>query len=185
MRTLLDRLYAWTLRIAALCLIAVAVLIAVQLIGRIFDLMLKLAGRPAYGFMVASLAEMAGYLLAAATFLALASTLKRGAHIRVTMLLSALGPRGRRLLELWAFAASAAFVAFATWSVVRLAFDSLRFDEISYGLVAIPLAIPQIAMAIGLFALLVALVDEFFLVWNNGRSSFSAGEDAIALGKEG
>ncbi len=53
--------------------------------------------------MIASLAEMAGYLLAATSFLALAATLKRGAHIRVTMLLGALPPRARFLFELWAF----------------------------------------------------------------------------------
>ncbi len=49
-----------------------------------------------YGWQILSLAEIAGYLLAAASFLALAPTLKAGAHIRVTMLLSAFGEAKRR-----------------------------------------------------------------------------------------
>jgi TRAP-type C4-dicarboxylate transport system permease small subunit len=135
--------------------------------------------------MVASLAEIAGYLLAAATFLALAGTLKRGAHIRVTLLLGALPGRARYGLELWALAAGAALVAFMTWSVVRLAYDSIRFNEISYGLIPVPLAIPQMVMAVGLAALLVALIDELLLTWRDGRPSFRTGEDALTGMKEG
>ena len=37
-----------------------------------------------------------GYLLAAASFLALGGTLKAGAHIRVTLVLAALSERARR-----------------------------------------------------------------------------------------
>ena len=44
----------------------------------------------------------AGYCMAAAGFLALAHTLKRGEHIRVTLILEHLGPSAQRALELWA-----------------------------------------------------------------------------------
>ena len=178
MRSILDRFYALTLWLAAACLIAIAGLVGAQVVGRVADLLLKLSGQPPYGFMIASLAEMAGYLLAATSFLALAGTLKRGAHIRVTMLLGALSERVRFLLELWALAASSGFVLFATTSVARLAYDSIRFKEVSYGLIPIPLAIPQAAMAIGLLALLIALLDELVLVWRRGRPSFRTAEDA-------
>jgi TRAP-type C4-dicarboxylate transport system permease small subunit len=185
MRLLLDRLYALTLWLAAACVVSIAALVGLQVAGRAFDLLLGLIGRPPYGFMVASLAEIAGYLLAAATFLALAGTLKRGAHIRVTLLLGALPGRARYGLELWALAAGAALVAFMTWSVIRLAYDSIRFNEVSYGLIPVPLAIPQIVMAIGLAALLIALLDELALTWRTGRPSFRAGEEALTGLKEG
>jgi TRAP-type C4-dicarboxylate transport system permease small subunit len=185
MRLLLERLYALTLWLAAACVVAIAALVGLQVGGRIFDLLLKLAGQPPYGFLVQSLAEIAGYLLAAATFLALAGTLKRGAHIRVTMLLGALPARARARFELWALAAGVALVGFMTWSVIRLAYDSLRFKEVSYGLIPVPLAIPQIVMAIGLAALLIALLDELLLTWRSGRPSFRAGEDALTGVKEG
>jgi len=185
MRSLLDRFYALTLWLAAACVVAIAVLVGLQVAGRIADLLLKLSGRPPYGFMVASLAEIAGYLLATATFLALAGTLKRGAHIRVTMLLGTVPERARYVLEVWALAAGAALVAFMTLSVVQLAYDSIRFREVSYGLIPVPLAIPQIAMAVGLAALLIALLDELALTWRTGRPSFRAGEEALTGVKEG
>jgi TRAP-type C4-dicarboxylate transport system permease small subunit len=184
MRHFLDRFYALTLRLSAGCLLAIALLVGLQVIGRVADLLLKLAGQPPYGFMVASLAEMAGYLLAAATFLALAATLKRGAHIRVTMVLGALSARTRFVIELWALAASSGFALFAAASVARLAYDSIRFNEVSYGLIPIPLAIPQIAMAIGLLALLIALLDEIMEVWRTGRPSFRKAEDAATAATE-
>jgi hypothetical protein len=62
----------------------------------------------------------AGYLMAAAGFLALAHTLKRGEHIRVTLLLSALQGRARRALELWALAAAGALAALFAYYSVRL-----------------------------------------------------------------
>jgi TRAP-type C4-dicarboxylate transport system permease small subunit len=184
MRSFLDRFYALTLWLAAACLLAIGVLVGIQVIGRIADLLLKLSGRPPYGFMVASLAEMAGYLLAATSFLALAATLKRGAHIRVTMLLEAMPPRPRFLFELWALVVGSAFAAFMTWSLARLVWDSIRFKEVSYGLLPIPLAIPQAAMAIGLLALLVALLDELAIIWRTGRPSFRTAEDTFTSAKE-
>lgn len=184
MRTFLDRFYAVTLYLAAVCLVIIAVLVGAQVIGRIFDTALKLFGYRPYGFLVASLAEIAGYLLAAASFLALAGTLKRGAHIRVTMLLGALSVRVRFLFELWALAAGSIFVAYMTWSVAQLVYDSIRFKEVSYGLLPIPLALPQAAMALGLLALLVALLDELLITWRSGRPSFRAGEDTFSAAEE-
>jgi TRAP-type C4-dicarboxylate transport system permease small subunit len=181
MRTLLDRFYALTLWLAAACLVAIATLVGAQVLGRIFDGLLKLFGYPPYGFLVASLAEIAGYLLAAASFLALAGTLKRGAHIRVTVLLGNLSERARFLFELWALAVGTAFVTFICTNLATLAYDSYRFKEVSYGLLPVPLAIPQAVMALGALALLIAFVDELIVTWRTGRPSFRGEEDS-ALG---
>ena len=69
--------------------------------------------------------------------------------------------------------------------MARLVWDSIRFNEVSYGLLPIPLAIPQAAMAIGLLALLVALFDELVIIWRTGRPSFRSAEDAATGMKEG
>jgi len=53
------------------------------------------------------------------------------------------------------------------------------------GVVRVPLAYPQAAMALGAAILTVALIDEFVVVLRRGRPSFRAAEDAITLGKEG
>ena len=90
MRRFLDTLYRATLWLSALCLAAIALLVGAQLAGRILDGTLALLHLPRTDFVILSLDEICGYLLAAASFMALAGTLKAGVHIRVTMLLGAL-----------------------------------------------------------------------------------------------
>lgn len=184
MRAFLDRLYALMLHLAAACLVLIAVLVGAQVAGRIFDGLLKLFGYPPYGFLVASLAEIAGYLLAAASFLALAGTLKRGAHIRVTVLLGNVPEGVRRWLELWVLAVGTMFVAYISLSLVSLVYDSYRFKEVSYGLIPVPLAIPQAVMAAGSVVLLAALADELLLTLRTGRPSFRSSEDSVLGNKE-
>ena len=124
-------------------------------------------------------------MLAGASFLALAGTLKAGAHIRVTMLLGLLGERARRFAEIWAFGAAAAVAGYMTWHLANFVYVSLRFHEVSAGVVRVPLAYPQAAMAAGAAILTVALIDELITVLTRGRPSFRAAEDSITLGKEG
>jgi TRAP-type mannitol/chloroaromatic compound transport system permease small subunit len=185
MRATLDRLYLVSGWLAALCLVVIAAMVGVQLLGRIADAIMRLAGSRPYGLLVEGLAEIAGYLLAASSLLALANTLKAGAHIRVTMLLSALGTRARWLFELGAFATAFVFSAYMAWRVGALALDSWRFNEVSHGLVPLPLAYPQAAMMVGLIVFSIALLDELLTVAMRGGPSFATAEDAVTLGKEG
>jgi TRAP-type C4-dicarboxylate transport system permease small subunit len=185
MRAALDRLYLVSGWLAALCLVAIALMVGAQLVGRIADGVMRLAGFQPYGFIVEGLAEIAGYLLAITSLLALAPALKAGAHIRVSMLLLALGTRARWLFEVGAFAAALAFTAYMTWRMALLAVDSWRFNEVSHGLVPLQLAYPQAAMFAGLLIFAIALFDELIMVAAEGRPSFAAAEEAITLGKEG
>ena len=140
---------------------------------------------PRTDFVILSLAEICGYLLAAASFLALAGTLKAGAHIRVTMVLGFMSERMRRFAEVWAFGFAAAAAGYMTWQFANFAYVSLRFHEVSTGVVRVPLAYPQAVMALGAAILTVALIDELIIVLMRGRPSFRAAEEAITLGKEG
>ena len=114
MRRALDTLYRAALWASALCLVAIALLVGLQLAGRLLDGALALLHLPRTDFVILSLNEICGYLLAAASFLALAGTLKAGAHIRVTMVLAALSERTRYFVELWAFGFAAACAAYMT-----------------------------------------------------------------------
>ena len=93
MRRILDNLYRATLWASALCLVAIALMVGVQLAGRLLDGALALLHLPRTDFVILSLNEICGYLLAGASFLALAGTLKAGAHIRVTMVLGMFSER--------------------------------------------------------------------------------------------
>jgi TRAP-type C4-dicarboxylate transport system permease small subunit len=161
-RKLLDGLYDGAAWLAALFMIALLIAVLLSIGGREFHFHVK--GTDAY----------AGYFMAAAGFLALAHTLKRGEHIRVTLLLSALPAGWRRALELWALACSsvlAAVLAFYAW---RLVWQSRAFNDISTGNDATPLWIPQLGMAVGTLILFIAFVDEFVLELRGRRVAGAA-----------
>jgi TRAP-type C4-dicarboxylate transport system permease small subunit len=151
MRRFLDGLYQ-----------AAAVLAAVCLIGLLITVVLSIAGRQ-FNFHVRGTDAYAGYLMAASGFLALAHTLKRGEHIRVTLLLGLLRGRARHWVEVWALAAATLLAGlFAVYSV-RLAWLSHELNDISTSADAAPLWIPQLPMAAGTIVLLIAFADELVL----------------------
>jgi TRAP-type C4-dicarboxylate transport system permease small subunit len=164
-RRLLDGLYDGAAALAAVFMVLLLVMVMLSILGR--QLHFNVPGVDAY----------AGYMMAAAGFLALAHTLKRGEHIRVTLLIGALKGRARRALELWAlFAGSALALLFAGYSV-RLAWQSHKFHDISTANDATPLWIPQLAMALGTGILAIAMLDEFWLELRGRRRDTSAADE--------
>jgi TRAP-type C4-dicarboxylate transport system permease small subunit len=147
----LDALYDGAAALAAMCMVGLLVMVLLSVAGR--QLHFNVPGTDAY----------AGYLMAAAGFLALAHTLKRGEHIRVTLLLSALQGRAKHAMEIWALAAAAALALLSAYYSARLAWQSHAFNDISTGNDATPLWIPQLAMAVGTAILAIAFVDELVL----------------------
>ena len=148
LRSGLDFLYKAAGVMAALCLIAILVLIVIQMLarwtGEVFP------GAPNY----------AGYAMAAASFLAFANALNRGAHIRVSILLNAVGPKTRRILEIWCFAIGTAVMWYFVYYAERFVYWSWKFNDISQGQDRTPLWIPQSAMLAGAAVLAIALTDN-------------------------
>lgn len=153
MRKALDFLYNGAAALAALFMVGLLVMVLLSVAGR--QLHFNVPGTDAY----------AGYLMAGAGFLALAHTLKRGEHIRVTLILSSVGPAARRWLERWAMGASAVLAMLFAFYSVRLVVNSHAFNDISTGNDATALWIPQLAMAVGTVILAIATIDEFVLEW--------------------
>jgi len=89
MRATLDLLYKSCGVLAAISLSGIAVLILAQIIGRFF------------GVLVPSANEIAGFLMAASSFLALAYVFRAGSHIRVTMLLLRKAHLGEVSVTVW------------------------------------------------------------------------------------
>ncbi len=162
MRRSLDALYRVSGGLAALCLVAIAALVALQVVARLLDAALGALGIPPTGFVVPSLAEVSGFLLAGATFLALADTLAWNVHIRVDLLTSRLPDALRRLLDAGVALLAAGLAGFAAYACAALAYKSFSYGDVSYGIVAVPLALPQSTLAVGLGILAVALVDRAF-----------------------
>ena len=137
-------------------------LAAAAMIGLLAMVLLSIAGRQLH-FHVPGTDAYAGYLMAAAGFLALAHTFKRGEHIRVTLVIARLGGGWRRGFEIWSLAAGGALAGLAAFYSVRLSWQSHSFHDISTGSDATPLWIPQLAMAAGSVILFVAFIDELVL----------------------
>ena len=156
-RAALDALYDGAAWIAALFLIGTLAMVVVGIAGRLLHF--HVPGPDAY----------AGYFMAGSAFLALAHTLKRGEHIRVTLLIGKAGADARRAFELWSLAVATLLATlFAVFSV-RLAYQSWLFNDVSTASDATPLWIPQLAMAAGTLVLAIAFVDELALEWRGAR----------------
>ena len=164
MRKALDALYDSAAALAALFMVGLLAMVLLSILGR--QLHFHLPGTDAY----------AGYLMAAAGFLALAHTLKRGEHIRVTLVLSALKGRWKRGLEIWAFGFATALASMFAFYSCRLAWQSHTFHDISTSNDATPLWIPQIAMAVGTVILAIAFLDELVLEISGKRVERSSDE---------
>jgi TRAP-type C4-dicarboxylate transport system permease small subunit len=172
MRKALNALYQASTVLAACCLVAIASLVVLQVAGRLLDGVRKLAGLEPLGLLVPSLAEIAGFLLVGASFLALAGTFRNADHIRVSILLQAVPPAAVRLLNIWAVAVAFALAAYFTWHAGGLAFDSYSYNEVSFGIIPIPLVYPQAVMTLGLFVFSLALFDDLVVLLTGSAASF-------------
>jgi TRAP-type C4-dicarboxylate transport system permease small subunit len=151
MRKLLDSIYLGAAWLAALCMVGVLAMVLTSVLGRLLHF--HVPGTDAY----------AGYAMAGAGFMALAHTLKKGEHIRVTLIIGRLTGGARKGMEVWALSVGvllAALFAFYAW---RLAWQSHEFHDISTSSDATPLWIPQILMAVGTTVLWLALLDDWVL----------------------
>jgi len=151
MRKILDFLYDGSAWLAALAMIGVLLTVLTSIVSR------------ELGFNVPGLDAYAGYCMAAAGFLALAHTLKRDEHIRVTLLVGRLKGKAGKGLRMWALSAAVLLAALFAYYSVRLAWQSHVLNDVSTGNDASPLWIPQLTMAIGTVVLLLAFIDEWVL----------------------
>ena len=150
-RKLLDGLYDAAAWVAAVFMVGTLVSVLAGIVDRYLALCIR--GTVMY----------AGYCMAGAGFLALAHTLKRGEHIRVTLILQKLKGVAKHRLEICALFAATLLAALFAFYSIKLSYQSWSFHDISTGNDATPLWIPQISMAVGTVVLLIAFIDELVL----------------------
>lgn len=165
MRKWLDRLYQASAVLAGLSMIGVLAMVSLTIASRFF------------GFSAAGSDAYAGYATAGAGFLALAATLKKGEHIRVTLLLGSLKGGAHKALELLALAIATLLSGFLAFYSAHLLWQSWEINDISVGIDATPMWIPQLFMALGTIVFFVAFCDELVLELQ-GRRVAPSQEDA-------
>jgi TRAP-type C4-dicarboxylate transport system permease small subunit len=153
MGSLLQGLVAVTAVLGAISFVAVEAMVLYQLGGQFLPYIPRAAD------------EFAGYFMGASAFLALAHTFVAGEHIRVTLVLDRVNSQTRRVLERIAVLVAVALSAYLAWHVCKLAWQSWQLDERSSGLIALPMWIPQAAMALGAVAFFLAVAERAWRVW--------------------
>jgi TRAP-type C4-dicarboxylate transport system permease small subunit len=162
----LDRLYAASGALAALCLVGIFVVMLAQSFGREAGILFRGAD------------DIVAWLCAATAFLALGHTFRHGELVRVGLWLHRLGSRGRRIAELFALGLTCAFLAYMLWAVVRFVYDSWQFKEVAQGLIKVPIWIPQLCFVVGLVIFFVAVADELVAVLKKEKPSYQRAEEA-------
>lgn len=181
MRKLLDRVYATSCWLGAGSIAFICLLVVCQVLLNLVDRLSTLLTGSAIGLTIPSYADFTGFLLAAASFLSLAYTLREGAHIRVVLVVSRLPRKMHRLMEIWCIAFGLAISLYFAWYTVKLTYESFRYNDLSAGMIAVPIWIPQTAMLLGLVVLSVALVDELIAVCRGNTPSYAGkGERLLA-----
>src|SRR5262245_15318796 len=165
MRRALDRLYAGSGALAAVCVFLICALMLAQAFAR------------GMGGQIRGTDDIVSWLRAAASFLALGHTFRHGELVRVGLWLDRLGPRGRRVMEIFALSLAGLFVGYMLWSVASFVYDSWKFKEVAQGLIKVPIWIPQLTFLLGVAILFVAILDELQVVLANRKPAYQLAEE--------
>jgi TRAP-type C4-dicarboxylate transport system permease small subunit len=172
LRRFLDRLYAASGALAAVCLASIAVVMLAQAAGR------------ELGFLVRGADDIVAWLCAASAFLALGHTFRRGELVRVGLVIDLMPPRLRRAVAIAALAIALAFVGYMLYAVLRFVYESWKFHEVAQGLIQIPIWIPQMSFVAGALIFFVAVLDEFVVLVRGGKPAYQAAEEDRIVRKD-
>jgi TRAP-type C4-dicarboxylate transport system permease small subunit len=166
LRRFLDRLYAASGALAAVCLALIAVAMLLQ------------AGMRELGFLFRGADDIVAWLCAASAFLALGYTFRHGELVRVGLLIERLPAGVRRPTELATLALALLIVGYILYAAARFVYESWQFEEVAQGLIQIPIWIPQMGFVAGALVFFLAVLDELVVLARGGRPAYQAAEDA-------
>jgi TRAP-type C4-dicarboxylate transport system permease small subunit len=172
LRRFLDRLYAASGALAAVCLAGIAAVMLLQ------------AGMRTAGWLFRGADDIVAWLCAGSAFFALGFTFRHGDLVRVSLLIDRLPQRARHAAEITCLAAALIVVAYISWASALFVFYSWRSDELAQGLIQIPIWIPQMSLVLGALVLTVAVLDELIAVVRGGQPSYRTAEEARRAAKD-
>jgi TRAP-type C4-dicarboxylate transport system permease small subunit len=163
-RRALDLLYGASALLAGVFMVLIAIFSLMQMGGRLL------------GFEAHSYDEFAGWSMAASSFLGLAYTFRRNEHIRVSLLLDRLRGSLRTGAEIVVLLLSAAMAVYFAWFTADMIKVSYQLNDMTQGLVAVPLWIPQSGMGLGVVILAIAVVDDLVVAAMGRKPSYLAAQ---------
>ena len=165
MRRFLNRLYAASGALAAVCLAGIAAVMLAQ------------AGMREFGYLLRGADDIVAWLCAASAFLALGHTFRRGELVRVGIVIDHLPPRLRRAIAFVALLIAALFTGYMLYAVARFVYESWQFKEVAQGLIQIPIWIPQTSFLVGALILFIAVIDELAVMLRGGKPEYERAEE--------
>lgn len=148
LRRCLDFIYLASGVLAAIFLFSILAIIVVQMIAR------------ATGIGFPGSTDYAGYMMAAASFMAFAYTLNKGGHVRVSIILGRLEGATRYLAELLCHVVATVFTCILAWYAVAMVYWSYVLGDVSQGQDATALWIVQTPVAVGSIVLALCFFDN-------------------------
>jgi TRAP-type C4-dicarboxylate transport system permease small subunit len=161
----LNRLYAASGALAAVCLAGIAAVMLAQ------------AGMREFGYLLRGADDIVAWLCAASAFLALGHTFRRGELVRVGIVIDHLPPRLRRAIAFIALLIAALFTGYMLYAVARFVYESWQFKEVAQGLIQIPIWIPQTSFLVGALILFIAVIDELAVMLSGGKPEYERAEE--------
>jgi TRAP-type C4-dicarboxylate transport system permease small subunit len=161
----LHRLYRASGLLSAASLVLICGLILAQVIARNL------------GSTVRDADEFAAWAMAAAGFFGLPYALYCGSHIRVSAVARFVPESLHHAMEVLASAIGVALAAYLAWFCAAFVLESFRFNEVSQGLVPVPMWIPQLPMVLGSFLLMVAFAERLVRVLRHEAFEIGDGEE--------
>lgn len=181
MRRILDRLYTWSGYTGAGFIAAICVVVFAQVLLNAIDRVAKILTGSAIGLTIPSYSDFTGFFLTAASFFALAYALREGAHIRVTLVIQHTTGKLRQTIEFFCVLLALSVAVYFCWYTALLTYESYTYNDLSSGIIAVPIWIPQLSMVLGLAILSIALLDDLITILRGGHPSyFDKGENLLA-----
>lgn len=148
MRKALDSFYTATAVLAALATVLIALVVLVQVGGRLL------------GFGIRGADDLVAWLTACASLAGAGYAFSQGSHVKVDLLTERLTGKVKAGVGIAATAVALAISSCAAYACVLMVVESFRMGDLSQGEIPVRLWIPQAGVAIGAFALAVAVADE-------------------------
>lgn len=155
-----------------LCGVLAAIFLAGIAVATLYQVIARQMG------MAIETTEISGFFLAASTFLGLCYTLVNGGHVRVGLVSQYASPGTHKAVELWCCAVGASITGYAAVQVTLFTIETYRFGDLSPGMMAVPLWIPQSALAFGLIVLTVAILEQATLIWRGEKAGYETNVDS-------
>ena len=99
----------------------------------------------------------------------------------MTLVIGRLPAGIRKVIEFWCATVAAGITIYFSWYIASLTWESYSYHDLSPGMIAVPIWIPQAAMLMGVLILSMALVDELISMLSGKEPSYAGkGEKLLA-----